>query len=159
MKTYFFRLILLVNITLRASAESDTITLVDGVTNEVAGPYILGDTGPSNFLLITNGGRLANQDGVIGNHPAARSNLGIVTGAGSTWSSSRSMVIGATGALNQASILAGGRAGAGQSVALGIDALSTNNVLLIDGPGSVFDNIYLYLGVEGSGNRLVVTNG
>jgi T5SS/PEP-CTERM-associated repeat protein len=159
MKTYFFRLALLVSITFRVLAESDTTLILDGVTNHAGELFVLGDTGPSNFLLITNGGVLTDADGVVGYNPAARSNLGVVTGVGSLWTSSRSLLIGATGALNQVSILAGGRAGVGQSAVLGVEARSTNNVLLINGPGSVFDNIYLYLGVEGSGNRLIVTNG
>ena len=40
------------------AADTATTNVLDGVTNDVAGPFILGDSGPFNFLLITNAAAL-----------------------------------------------------------------------------------------------------
>jgi len=43
--------------------ESHTTNKIDGTSVEVGGPYTLGDSGPFNFLIVTNGGAPDRCDG------------------------------------------------------------------------------------------------
>lgn len=159
MKTIFCRLAFAVSLTLQAVAESNTTNILDGVVTNVAGPFALGDTGPFNFLLITNASALTDTVGVVGNALDAHSNLAIVTGTNGVWDNSSNFIVGATGGLNQVSILDGARVNVGWQAFLGLNAASANNVLLVSDPGTFLDMPWFHLGHAGSGNQIIVTNG
>src|SRR5436190_13095138 len=80
-----FLFILLVGATVRLPAEDHTIIIFDGVTNDLAGAFTLGDTGPFNYLLVTNAAALTDTTGTVGNTVDAQANRAIVTGAKSVW--------------------------------------------------------------------------
>jgi T5SS/PEP-CTERM-associated repeat protein len=89
-------------------AESYTTNIVNGVTTNVGGVYIVGSTGPFNGLIITNAGVLINTDGIIGNTAAASNNFALITGSSSIWSNGSQFTVGVTGAFNSVTITNGG---------------------------------------------------
>ena len=147
------------SLTFQAAAESSTTNILDGVTTNAAGPFILGDTGPFNFLLITNGGALTNTVGTIGNSNAAFGNLAIVTGLGSVWASAPTLTIGVRGASNQVSILDGARLVSSVAIGLGTYDTSLGNRLLISGTGSALSADRLFLGTYSSHNEFIAEQG
>lgn len=143
----------------RAAADTGTTTIISAFSQVVNGPFTLGETGSDNFLMINFGGALTNTTGTIGLGIAADRNLAIVTGPGSSWRNTSNFILGATGSMNQLTITDGGRAGAAWDTILGLHAFSSNNIMLIDGPGSVYDVNQFTLGLNGGSNAVVVANG
>lgn len=91
-----------------ARAETGVTDLVDGVTSNVTGNANVGNTGPFNTLIVTNGGQLfVTSVGYIGNGTGASNNTAIVTGSGSVWSNNN-FAVGFSGAANQFIIRNGG---------------------------------------------------
>src|SRR5436190_17998662 len=78
-------------------AESFTTNIIDGFGTNLAGYFRVGQSGPFNFLSITNGGALTNTFGVLGEETNAHNNLAIVTGAGSFWRNSDFLYVGERG--------------------------------------------------------------
>jgi T5SS/PEP-CTERM-associated repeat protein len=121
----------------RAAAEGYTTNIIDGVTTNAAGAFTLGDTGPFNFLLITNGGRLTNTTGTIGNGSDAHDNMAVVVGADSIWESSSTLRVGAQGSSNSLFVLDGAKARSGYGL-VGETLSSDGNSVLLVGPGSAW---------------------
>src|SRR5687768_9411402 len=91
-------------------ADSFTTNIVDGFATNITTEFILGDTGPYNFLLITNAGRMTNHERVfIGNTVDAFNNTAIVTGTGSGWHLDDQGYLGVRSPSNRMAILDGAR--------------------------------------------------
>src|SRR5688572_31571398 len=159
MKTTVCLWALAVSLMFQAHAESNTTNVLDGVATNVAGPFTLGDIGPFNFLLITNGGALTNTTGTIGNFNAAFGNVTIVTGPGSVWASAPTLTIGVRGASNQVSVLNGAKLVSSVVVGVGTYDTSTGNRLLVSGADSYLGADRLFLGTYGSDNEFIVEQG
>jgi len=71
--------------------------IIDGVSTNAGASFYLGDTNPFNFLLITNGGTLMDQTGIIGNTESATNNVAIISGVGSHWNSDSTLFVGLSG--------------------------------------------------------------
>jgi T5SS/PEP-CTERM-associated repeat protein len=124
--------------------------------------FYLGYAGFGNQLILTNGGVANSYDTYIGNQATANNNLVLISGSGSVWSNTSKLYIGNAGSFNRLTINQGGTFVEQTHSYLGATASSSNNVLWIDGPGSVWSNTsynWLYVGNAGSGNQLIVTNG
>jgi len=135
------------------------IVVINGVTSNYAGTYMVGSTGGFNGLIVTNAGILTSAGGVIGNSALASNNFALVTGAGSLWSNSGSLYIGSTGSFNQLTITNGGRV-TDSSGYLGYATGSSNNTVSVTGAGSIWsNNSTLAVGVNGAGNQLTIANG
>jgi len=158
-KTIFCHLALAANLTLLAFAESNTTNILDGVTTNAAGSYTLGDTGPLNFLLITNAGALTNTTGTVGNTADAHGNLAIITGVGSVWASAPSLTIGVRGASNQVSVLDGAKLASSVAIGIGTYDTSVGNRLLVSGADSSLSADRLFLGTYSSHNELIAEQG
>lgn len=159
MKTFVCCLALAGSLTLPAIAESQTTNILDGVTTNAGGPFTLGDTGPFNFLLITNGGALTNTVGTVGNSNAGFGNVAIVTGAGSVWANAPSVTIGVRGASNQVSVLDGAKLVSSVSVGIGAYNTSIGNHLLVSGANSSLEADRLFLATYSSDNTFTVEQG
>ncbi|MBI5397789.1 MAG: hypothetical protein HZA91_21020 [Verrucomicrobia bacterium] len=109
-------------------------------------------------LLLTNGGQGFNYTSRDHFNPTVSANSMIVTGTNSVWTASSAFYVGNTGAFNQLFIADGGRV-ANASGYVGYDHASSNNVALVTGSGSRWDNINQYIGYSGPGNQLIITNG
>ena len=167
-------------------AESFTTNIVNAIETNAGPRFALGATGPYNFLLVTNGGRLTNGTSIVGDASGADNNVAIVTGANSVWRSINSFLLGNTGALNQVSVLDGARlisavitvGAASSSNQLNIrDGFVTDgypnaagmmiggrrnanfNVVTLDGPRARGTNDRTFVGFEGASNSLVILNG
>ena len=165
-------------------AESFTTNIIDGIWTNAGPQLTLGATGPFNFLLITNGGRLTN-DGIstniVGDAAVAHSNSAVVTGTNSVWDSGYLFFLGNTGALNRVSVLndalfrsgviyAGFRSSSNQLnvhdavagfgfLVLGKTSNANFNVVSFDGPKARGGSDSTFVGRGGASNTLVIRNG
>jgi len=141
-------------------AEDNTTNIISGTTNNIAGNYIVGATGTNNYLEINNSGRLGDTTGIIGSNSFASFNTALVTGTGSVWSNSASLYIGNYGAGNRLTVSDGALVFNDNWGYIGVNTSSSNNVVLVTDTGSVWSNSWdLYIGFDGAGNRLTVSNG
>ena len=129
------------------------ITSISGLT--------VGSYGSGNSLIISNGGQVLGV-GTVGNQYSSSNNCVSVCGTNSVWNGGGStLVIGNYGAGNSLVIRSGGQVMNGEG-RIGFSSPSSNNSVLVEGSGSVWQNGGLgefYLGGWGSGNNLTVRNG
>ncbi len=127
-----------------------------------AGSLYVGNSGVSNSLMISNGGRMVN-GGVayVGYNSSSSNNSVLVRDSGSTWSNG-SLYVGYNGfdnslvVSNGAQVLNGAEAWVGAGV---ISRIGSNSVV-VTGNSSVWSNgLDLSVGDPGSCNRVVVRNG
>jgi T5SS/PEP-CTERM-associated repeat protein len=138
-------------------AESFTTNIVDGVSTNLTSDFILGDTGPHNFLLITNGGAMTNQARVfIGNTVEAHNNSAVVSGVGSVWHLDETAYVGLRSPSNTLSVLGGANVRAQVALALGLYETASNNVLHVAGIQTSLSGDTLHFGTYGAGNQFVV---
>ena len=159
MKSLVCWLALVGGLAFHGAAETRTTNILDGVRTDAGGPFTLGDTGPFNFLLITNAGALTNTSGTVGRTLEAHSNLALVTGANRVWHHGVDFTLVATGGMNQVFVLDGARMNVGRQAFLGLDASSANNLLFVSGPGTFLDMPWFHLGQAGPGNQIIVDDG
>lgn len=142
------------------AASSNNIVLVTdtgSIWSNSASLYV-GHTGSGNQLTIANSGTVYNASGYIGNDSFASNNAVLVTGRGSLWKTfGEGAYVGYSGSANTLTISAGGRVDGLDSI--GYTNTANNNLVLVTGAGSVLTNTGLAVGVYGSGNGLVVSNG
>jgi T5SS/PEP-CTERM-associated repeat protein/autotransporter-associated beta strand protein len=95
----------------------------------------IGIGGSSNSLVISDGGKVANTDGYIGNNSTSSNNSVLVTGTGSTWTNSGGLNVGYQGSSNTLTVADGGTVSAtnitiaslaGSSGTLNIGEFGTN---------------------------------
>lgn len=125
-----------------------------------AGYLIAGVSNSGNRLLIKDGAVVnTGGDVTIGGEVGARGNSVTVTGPGSRWSvAGDQMYVGSNGAFSQLVITNGARLES-LVATLGYYTGSGSNVAIVTGPGSIWTNTHLLVGLQGEGNRLVVSNG
>src|SRR6185503_1137841 len=120
----------------------------------------LGSNGALNRLTIANGGRVANDFGVIGQNISSSNNLAIVTGSGSVWSNRQALFIGSSGNGNRLEVSDGALLTNLTSAFIGANlGANFNSVLLTDAGSQWRLGDGVVVGNSGSGNRLVVSNG
>ena len=141
------------------SSNNSVLVTGAGSTWTNSGDLYVGDGGSSNSLVISNGGSVVNQFGYIGNTTNSSNNSVLVTGTGSTWTNSSQLSVGLSGSSNSLVISNGARV-VNQLGVIGINALSSNNSVLVTGTNSSWSNAsILYVGFQGSSNTLTVANG
>jgi T5SS/PEP-CTERM-associated repeat protein len=152
-------------------AEDNTVTVYgDGASVNLGTDLTIGNSGTNNFLIITNGSKLRNVMGVLGNEATADFNSVLVSGVGSIWSNipnsvstSNFFLLGATGSFNQVVITNGGRLISGINDAslniIGRDPSSSGNFVTVTGTNSAWVmRGQLRLG-SGPSNQLHILNG
>jgi T5SS/PEP-CTERM-associated repeat protein/autotransporter-associated beta strand protein len=145
---------------------SNNSVLVTGAGSSLTSrtDFIVGNAGDGNSMVISNGGTVAVGDGVgnsfIGFNSVAANNSVLVTGANSLLTNADDFYVGYEGEYNSLTISNGGKvAGDGYS-AIGFSGFAANNSVLVTGANSLLTNSgYLYVGFNGSGNSLVISNG
>ncbi len=122
----------------------------------------VGNAGPSNQLLIANGGRVENANAQLGNVISSSRNRATVTGPGSIWVNTLALDVGRDSSLNQLTITNGGRVvSSGGYLAGSPSAFSSgsSNSAIVTGVNSAWTNTAaLLLGYSGSFNQLTVSN-
>jgi T5SS/PEP-CTERM-associated repeat protein len=121
----------------------------------------VGAYGSNSLFIVTNGGAAfsGNFSGVGMQGSSSVGNLAVVTDPGSSWTSVGTFFIGGFSSGNQLMILNGGKLSTFAS-RIGDSAGLSNNLVLVDGLGSVWTNANGFLiGNLGARNTLIVTNG
>jgi T5SS/PEP-CTERM-associated repeat protein len=127
-------------------------------TLSVVGSLFVGNNGSGNSLVISNGGTVVNKAAYIGAQETSSNNSVLVTGSGSTWTSSTNLYVGYFGRDNSLVISNGGTV-ANSAGYIGV-AGTFDNAVLVTGAGSLWTNsLDLYVGSVGGGNSLVISNG
>jgi T5SS/PEP-CTERM-associated repeat protein len=109
-------------------------------------------------LQITNGGVVQSSGGFIGGSPTKMGNSVLVSGTDSVWTNG-DLYVACSDAFSYVSI-SGGAALYNNYGYVGYLVSSSNNVMLVTDPGSIWSNRNdLYFGYNGSGNSLTISNG
>ena len=144
-----------------ASANIDTVTPnFTAVTSAGARALNLavGENG-IGMLLVQNGGTLTDFGGFVGDLPGSRGTA-IVSGAGSTWTNTGTIVVGGLGT-GTLTIQNGGTVNSGGGGSVGLSVGSTGTVMVI-GPGSTWNNSPgggLNVGSFGTGTLTIASGG
>jgi T5SS/PEP-CTERM-associated repeat protein len=152
-----------------ARAEDNTLTVIGGTTISNTSPFILGNSGTNNLLIVTNGGRLINSTGTIGFTNTASANLAVITGVGSLWSNTSTLTVGYYGSSNTL-VVADGAQVSSTTGYIGRSAVSntggyeysSGNTVQVTGAGSRWRMAGAGLNIGfggGSNNWLVISNG
>ena len=138
--------------------------IISGVTSNWVSNYYVGLDTFRDVLWIDNAGALSDGIGILGYYDSGSNNAAYVTGPGSVWVNATNLFVGYSGPGNQLVITNGGAvvtgaSGYGLSI-VGYNSSASNNSVLVAGGGSLWSNsTSLYIGYDGSGNGLVVSNG
>jgi T5SS/PEP-CTERM-associated repeat protein len=142
------------------SSDNNSVMVVgtNSVWTNHANMYV-GCYGSGNRLVISSGGRVSDDWGMIGYDTDSFNNQALVTGTGSVWSNTNVVFVGDFGSSNSLVISNGGRVSDDMGV-IGYDTNSFNNQALVTGAGSVWSNATaMFVGYLGSSNRLVIGDG
>jgi len=135
-----------------------TATL-SNVTN--AAPSVsVGTNGSFTLLVLADNALLDNSDnGVIGVNATAKSNEVRVLSPTARWLMGGDLYVGNEGSASRL-VVSNGAFAQNRNCYLGRNESSSNNVAVVTGSGSVWSNDSgLYLGFNGAGNQLLVSNG
>jgi T5SS/PEP-CTERM-associated repeat protein len=152
----------------RMSSSGNNSALVTGPGSSFSvNCYIYtGGQGHDNTFTVANGAAVADKFCYISYAAGSSNNAVVITGTNSSWQNSYSVFVGYDGVGgsltigNGATMSVGGAFGTSHDGALGCNFTSRNNRALITGGGSVWncsDN--MYVGLNGPGNSLVISNG
>jgi T5SS/PEP-CTERM-associated repeat protein len=113
--------------------------------------------GSNGWLIVTNGAKVMDQTGNIG--MLGSNNTVFVSGTNSLWGNVGALYVGRTGSNNTLIINTGALVTNGSGW-IGLNTNAFNNAVMVTDAGSVWSNYYhLGVGVYGSGNSLIVSNG
>jgi M6 family metalloprotease-like protein len=143
------------------SVSSNNLMVVSGSGSswQIWSNLAVGDAGAWNSLLISNGARVVNEAGRIGNNVSSWSNRVIVAGPGSLWSNRGDLFVGGNGSSGNHLVITDG--GKVQNVygRVGAGGSSHSNRVIVSGAGALWTNTTgLFMGV-GSDNWLIISNG
>ena len=146
-------------------------TTLDGGRTIVTGSiqngtnFYVGNANSGVVLQISNTGVVSDVYGIVGNSIASSNNSVLVTGSGSAWSNSWDNEVGASSANNSMVISNGGTVFAGGGAYIGSSSWASNNTVLVTGSDSSWQIANtgnaggFYVGLYGSSNSLVISNG
>ena len=142
------------------TAKSNEVRLVSATARWLMGGQLfVGNSGSFNRLAVNNGAQVTNSLGTIGNSISASNNTAVVSGAGSFWNNQSDLYVGQLGGGNRLEV-SGGAQVANSQGAMGNSVSASNNIAVVEGSGSLWNNqLDLYVGQSGRGNRLDVNNG
>jgi T5SS/PEP-CTERM-associated repeat protein len=130
-----------------------------GSTLHTADNIYIGTGGSSNSLSILDGGYVENFLGRIGDATGADHNSVLVSGHQSLWLNRMNMSVGDAGSFNHMTITNGGKV-LNLIGEIGSQETASNNSVRVTGPGSGWFNYErLFIGQQGSDNRLEISNG
>ena len=110
--------------------------LGSGVVLSNSADVYVGFLGSSNSLAISNGGSVINQVGYIGFTTFTSNNSVLVTGTNSAWTNSSDLYVGLAGSSNSLVISDGGIVANSGLGTIGVDSISSNNIVTVTGSGS-----------------------
>jgi T5SS/PEP-CTERM-associated repeat protein/autotransporter-associated beta strand protein len=117
----------------------------------------VGDLGSGNSLVIDGGAQVANSTGYIGN--GGSNNSVVVSDAGTLWTNSLDVYVGNAGSGSSLTISNGAQV-ANVTGWIGNQSPSSNNIVVVSDAGTLWTNAGdVYVGNDGSGNSLTISNG
>ena len=134
---------------------------LSNVTNTITGDVTVGTNGSFTLLVLSDNALLTNSgDGTIGFNTTAKSNEVRLASPSARWQVGGTFLnVGSNGAFNRL-VVSNGAMVQDNFVILGRNLSASNNLALVTGSGSVWSNgIGFWLGLDGGGNQLVVSNG
>src|SRR5437016_4337819 len=141
-------------------ADGATNTL-SNVTSTITGNVIVGTNGSFTLLVLSDNALLTNSaEGTIGFNTTAKSNEVRLASPSARWQAGGTFLnVGSNGAFNRL-VVSNGATVQDNFVILGRNLSASNNLGLVTGSGSVWTNgLGFWLGLDGGGNQLVVSNG
>jgi len=142
-----------------AAGSNNLVVVTDAAslwTNQLT--LYVGASGSFNRLVVTNGGRVESGGANIGLNSGSISNLALMTGTNSIWRSSQNLILGSSGAYNTLIVSNGGGFEC-LGGTIGNLASGDTNLAIVTGTNSSWALSTLAVGINGSFNQLVVTNG
>lgn len=141
------------------TSSNNTATVTDqGSAWTIQHDLTVGDSGPSNQLVVVNGGAVQNVKGTVGNTTFSSNNLARVDGIFSVWTNASDLIIGQSGGANRLMVSGGadvesfnGYLGAGISS-------SNNSAVIMNGQSRWNMQSNLYVGDSGASNYLLISN-
>lgn len=131
----------------------------NGSELDIRNSLYLGERGSGNQLEVLDGGQVSGYAGHIGYLAQADDNRATVSGDGAVWTNRNNVYVGHGGSGNTLSILEGGRVYNHNGYIGNVEGANAN-AAIVAGEGSVWSNRNgLYVGDEGYGNALAVSNG
>lgn len=123
----------------------------------------VGHLAGANAMTVSNGGRVESVNGTVGYWFGADDNTATVSGPESIWANSGALNVGEYGSGNALNIESGGHVDS-PIVNLGVQSISSNNLVSVSGNGSRLDAVELNIGgtastAGGTGNRVEVQSG
>lgn len=167
---------------LNSGDRNSALVIGTGSVWAISSDLFVGNSGDRNSLVISDGGKVVDNNGNLGTALGTNNSV-VVSGVGSVWSNRATIIIGYNGAGNSLVVSNGGQvvsediliglfrsrnslviSNGGKvfdtSASIGITYPTSNNNVLVSGPGSVWSHrTTLILGAQGPGNSLVITNG
>jgi T5SS/PEP-CTERM-associated repeat protein len=141
------------------SSSSNRVTVTGAGSSWTNRTLIVGEEGSANSVTVQAGGVLNSRTNYIGLAASARGNTLTVTGAGSRSITAQSGYVGYAGCDN-AMTVSGGAQASQASTWVGVTVDSCSNRLWLADPGTTLSNATaLEVGFDGTGHRLVITNG
>jgi T5SS/PEP-CTERM-associated repeat protein len=136
---------------------SNRLTVADGGSVSAAALLSVGNIGNGNSVVITNGGRITSASGEIGIQSSNNSVL--VTGSNSVWTNSGSLAVGIYPSSSNSLVISNAGTVANNIGYIGFANRASKNSVLVTETNSLWTNSSdLYVGYEGSGNSLVISN-
>lgn len=143
-----------------SSSNNTVVVAGSGSVWSNRGTLYMGQFGPGNHLTVTSGGKVYDDVGELGHGASSSSNTVVVDGGGSVWSNRSGLNVGSFGGFSQLLMIQNGGAVYDETCILGFDTASSNNTVVVSGPGSVWRHAnQLAIGLSGTDNQLVITNG
>ena len=123
------------------------------------GTLTVGKSNPSVSMVISNA-QVSDNTSYIGYSSNSSNNSVLVTGSNAVWSNSVSLYVGYAGSSNSLTISSGAHVYDANGYLDGLIQNSSNNWALVTGSNSLWSNsASLYVGVNGSGNKLTISDG
>jgi T5SS/PEP-CTERM-associated repeat protein len=154
------------NIIGNAASSSNNTLLITGAGSLLANPsgigFTIGNNGAGNQVIVTNGGTLQTPNGFLGFAASASNNSVLVTGSGSSWSTTSgtgTLQLGGSGKGNTLTVANSGTVTTVAST-LGNAAGGDNNSVLVTGAASRWSITgALTIGNTGSFNSVTISDG
>ena len=140
-------------------ANANTLT-VDGSFSILDGEYDthVGHKGSDNSMFILNGAQVFDRIGMLGTDSGANSNHAVIDGIGSLWYHEDEFIAGNSGSSNTVTIRNGATL-IDDAGYIGYHATAMGNRVIVDNATWGGNSGGLSIGLNGSGNSLVITNG
>ena len=150
-----------------SSSDNNVLVAGDGSIWSNRWGLFVGFSGMGNRLVISNGGQVVNNAAqspnyscYVGYSASSSNNSVSVSNPTTVWKNGWQLCVGYSGAANSLLISNGGKVFVSGSGAIGYNTSSSNNAALVTESGSSWSNSgALYVGLNGTDNRLTITKG